>query len=418
MVAPRTGEGVSSTAPSSPADRETPATSPVWRMVLRTTSADNQRDCRESVDRSLNCMSDGPTSGRSGALRRSVHGIPVPSEGLPEPGKRGRVEKLWHLTASVGTLEVTQRRVSQSIDSIGATPECVRCLDLHWPWQDCAPAPAQYELFPEDRCQRGRIRLWSNRSKNRMMKRLATLDYESVGELWEMLTLTYPGSFPADGPTCKRHFRTFQKRYERKWGKMSAVWKFEFQRRGAPHFHLYVHRPAVSWREWKAWCARAWYEVVGSGDERHLRSGVRVDRQFCARTNNPRAIAWYFAKHQSHAGAKAYQNEVPVGFSEVGRFWGVVGLESTEESVEVGERLATELARTFRKLRRADHRGGRRVSLRGGSVWVLSWDPIGTLRRLIEADVGPPVAYLCQHPKSPSYGELRTWPPGVPRPIP
>lgn len=85
------------------------------------------------------------------------------------------------------------------------------------------------------------------------------------------VTLTYPDEFPT-ARASKRHLDTLFKRFERHWGRRAIVWKIEDQKRGAPHFHLLVVMPAGSSLEAEqAWWASAWFEVVGSGDARHLK---------------------------------------------------------------------------------------------------------------------------------------------------
>lgn len=86
---------------------------------------------------------------------------------------------------------------------------------------------------------------WSEKSRSRMVERLATLDYspfDTNGTSIAFLTLTYPGDWLAvasKASDSKRHLRALQKRFERSFGRpLFAVWKMEFQHRGAPHFHL------------------------------------------------------------------------------------------------------------------------------------------------------------------------------------
>jgi hypothetical protein len=61
-----------------------------------------------------------------------------------------------------------------------------------------------------------------------------------------MLTLTYPGDWLIVAPNAevvKRHFQALCKRYGRAWGEpLIGPWKLEFQRRGAPHFHISTPR--------------------------------------------------------------------------------------------------------------------------------------------------------------------------------
>src|SRR5690606_31407134 len=89
--------------------------------------------------------------------------------------------------------------------------------------------------------------------------------------------LTYPGEFCADGRTVKGHLSAFYRRWKRRFGPPRGAWKREFQRRGAPHFHLLLSWPeGVGLGPLRLWVARAWYEVVGSDDPEHLVAGTSV----------------------------------------------------------------------------------------------------------------------------------------------
>lgn len=241
---------------------------------------------------------------------------------------------------------------------------------------------------------RSYITEWSAKSKIRMMYRLATLDWENVTGVLEMVTLTYPREFPGDGRDCKRHLQLFRKRYERKFGPIQGVWKMEFQRRGAPHFHLYIGRPVMPWKEFLLWARNAWFEIVGSGDLRHLDQGVRVDRQFCSKSRSVKAVAWYFTKHQLHSGNKSYQNKVPKQFQNVGRFWGVWGMEANEVEIELTPEQFVQIRRDLVKLRRAAlKRSSARKPKAAGrliGLWALSCDGFGLGARLLTLYGGEP----------------------------
>jgi hypothetical protein len=89
------------------------------------------------------------------------------------------------------------------------------------------------------------------------------------------------------------------------------VWKLEPQRRGAPHFHLLLFglEEGLS----KDWLSRSWYEVVGSGDERHLRAGTRVEG-----IRSWRGVMSYAAKYLGKL------ESLPKDWlGGVGRWWGV-----------------------------------------------------------------------------------------------
>lgn len=225
-----------------------------------------------------------------------------------------------------------------------------------------------------------RIVEWSLASRRNMVRTFACLDWSpfaAAGVVAEMVTLTYPGDWRGsapDGRTVKRHLEQFRKRWERKWGPLVGVWKLEFQQRGAPHLHLYVARP-VSGRDadFRRWVSEAWFEVVGSGDIRHLRAGTGVDRQFCARAVDVRRLCTYFSKHNSKYSGKSEQNEVPAGFYDVGRFWGVWGMEKAVERVELTRGDYHQVVRVLRRLQRAARPGRRRLRSMGGEagLWTL-----------------------------------------------
>lgn len=348
-----------------------------------------------------------------------MHGVTVPDTWLSGLVDHGAGEYWWELTASLGTLEVRRRRLPggtelEAIKGVecdhesGSDPE-------HGPWcYGFDETDYQLGLFDGLVQPRGEITEWSAKSRQRMLKRLATLDFGSQPGIWEMVTLTYPRSFPTNGRVCKAHLLRFKKRYKRQWGSAVGTWKFEFQdERRAPHFHVYITRPAdSSIRKFMGWVSSTWYEIVASGDERHLRAGTGVDKQFCSRSAAPRAIAWYFAKHHGH---KSVQNIVPQGFRNCGRFWGVWGMVSTEQTVEISPEAAADLKRVMRSCRRSEISSDRQLRLRPdlANLWVLAWDPVKILRRLIDHYQGPEFLYLNERT-----GELRRWRPGRPRPLP
>lgn len=229
------------------------------------------------------------------------------------------------------------------------------------------------------------IRVWSSRSRSRMVEVLGTLDYSAffaTGEAPAMVTLTYPGDWLAVAPDAvesRRHLLLLRKRFERAWGRrLLAVWKREFQRRGAPHFHLLMVPPAglVNGQSFAQWLSSTWASIVGASTEcrcddpvghgealcwdseraRHLLAGTGIDHRAGAEASNPALVGVYFSKHGSFA-AKDYQNSAPDEWTgSVGRFWGVWGLAPIRASVEVAPAEGLAIARTLRRHSRAQGR--------------------------------------------------------------
>ena len=205
-----------------------------------------------------------------------------------------------------------------------------------------------------------------------------------------MVTLTYPSEFPTDGQVVKAHHERLYQRWTRHYGKPQGMWKQEFQERGAPHFHCFVGLPEQE-DPLRAWLLRAWYECVGSGDERHLYNGVDISRwRWGTLGENRSKVGLYFARHGAK-GWKSYQNELPDGYTSPGRWWGVWGLRPVEHVVLCDRdeymnhrRLTWTLQEKNRG--RKPRKGGRHKG-----AFTLSADGIGTGLRWVGTVQGYPV---------------------------
>jgi hypothetical protein len=153
---------------------------------------------------------------------------------------------------------------------------------------------------------------------------------DRTGRLPAMLTLTYPGEWltvAPDAEAIKRHFWALCKRYERAWGEpLIGLWKLEFQRRGAPHFHISTVPPMgfvevfdpdagrVRSVEFRTWLSITWAEIVAHPDpeqrDKHRLAGTGVDYAEGIKLTDPRRMAVYFAKYGT-AGGKEYQHRIP-----------------------------------------------------------------------------------------------------------
>lgn len=195
---------------------------------------------------------------------------------------------------------------------------------------------------------------WSAKSRAGMVARLLTLDYSSMMSNANlppaMITLTYPNEWQTlvpDGATAKKHLRLFQKRFAYEFKQpLVGCWKLEFQRRGAPHFHILCVPPlGVNFR---SWLSETWTEIVNPLDveerEKHLSAGTGLDYTEGLRSYDPKRVAVYFSKHSSASfGDKEYQNRPPelwTNSQSVGRFWGYWGLKPLIISAELSEEEA------------------------------------------------------------------------------
>lgn len=297
-----------------------------------------------------------------------LHGYPSAFEVSASAKTVGSVaESRWKLTVSPGSVAL-----QASLDRLPASDS------------DGETGDAETANGHEKR----RIVEFSSKSELRMMRRLVSLDYSpwlralASGSVLAMVTLTYPGTWQPLVPSAKAasaHLRAFRSRLERAIGPVAAISKREFQRRGAPHWHLMLPLPStIRGEPTPVWMSTAWFEVVGSGDERHLRAGTGVDWSTGARAIDPVRTARYFASYSAR-GSKAYQHVVPELWLEnggCGRFWSIWRLSPAEESVFIGFDEFVQLRRLMRGLDRSKRRTRkirvRRIDRRTGRIYYRS----------------------------------------------
>ena len=169
---------------------------------------------------------------------------------------------------------------------------------------------ANHESVP-----RGVVSGFSKAARKRMLELLNQLTFERIA----FVTLTYPAEFPLDGREYKKHLRRFRARMERKYPKIRVLWRLEFQRRGAPHFHLLLFdAPFLC----KFCLSYDWYKSVGSGDKKHLRRGTNI-KGVASKGENGKIIS-YVAKY----AAKPLDPQVKNDDTWTGRYYGRWNVET------------------------------------------------------------------------------------------
>lgn len=241
---------------------------------------------------------------------------------------------------------------------------------------------------------------WSRKSRANMVRALGEIDYLPMfsrpGVAPAMVTLTYPGDWLTVAPhgfAVKAHLDELMHRYRRAWEvDLLCVWKLEFQRRGAPHFHLLMVPPhgqaggrsdAVGHGlAFKPWLSLVWADIVDHPDPiehmNHLAAGTNVDFAEGLRLSDPRRAAVYFTKHGAFR-SKEYQHCVPEPWTEPGhgpgRFWGYRKLVRRVWSAELHPYDATALVRTIRRWAKAQQTT-QEVDVwrtKGGGVRIVDW---------------------------------------------
>jgi len=210
---------------------------------------------------------------------------------------------------------------------------------------------------------RGNITGFSNKSRMRLFKKLGKVD---KSQLPIFITLTYPATFPTEKEIYKRHLDSFIKRLIYRFPKIAGVWRLEYQKRGAPHYHLMVWGLSEG-KVLQRYISFIWYKVVGSGDEKHLKAGTQVKR-----VRSWRGVMSYAAKYMAK----------PDDISEFncGRVWGMFNRSwlpmSTVIIFEVSAKtviVAMRLMRRYAHLKSRDY-GALSILISDTKQWARALD--------------------------------------------
>jgi hypothetical protein len=159
---------------------------------------------------------------------------------------------------------------------------------------------------------RSEIKGFSKASRKRMIQQCAVMG-KSVPVF---LTLTYGDDYPSDPAEWKKHLANWGKRLKRYDPRLSAIWRLEPQKRGAPHYHLLIYQesgkaPFLP----KEWVAKSWSEVLGAySNADHLKAGTRIES-----LRSCRGAAFYVAKY---CAKLPEDDEFPPEWNRAGRLWG------------------------------------------------------------------------------------------------
>lgn len=215
---------------------------------------------------------------------------------------------------------------------------------------------------------RKEIKDFSKASRGRLLRALASINQEETA-LPDFLTLTYPGEFSGDWREWKKNLDALNHALVRRWPSVWGVWRLEFQKRGAPHFHFLLFDGAQVegkkvWdaarqkdriipdpqsehnREVMEWISKTWYRIVKSGDPRHLAAGTRIEP-----IQTWEGMSYYASKYLAKLPDEG--GFVPAKYEGTGRFWGKIGKTRWKVTIfekEVGEPLFFKVKRVLRKM--------------------------------------------------------------------
>ena len=215
---------------------------------------------------------------------------------------------------------------------------------------------------------RGEVRGFSRESRKRLIDLIHQVDRSALRPPL-FVTLTYPGEWPSDWQEYKRDLHNWLRRLARRYPAASVIWRLEFQKRGAAHYHVLVFGVTDLPKDW---LSASWYEVVASGDVRHLAAGTQV-----ATVHTWRGASFYCAKYLGKL--------CEFGTVDTGRCWGVRG-DLPVELVEVALSW-----REFHQVRRVFRHWYERTV--GREAWWCSQRGAGITAYLPEGEVARVLAW-------------------------
>lgn len=187
----------------------------------------------------------------------------------------------------------------------------------HYPQEDDPPKPEKPEA---PKRERGDIKGFSKKSRYRMQKRMNRLDFDNLENLYSV-TLTYPKRFPEDGITHKTDLDVILKRFKRRFGDdIEYLWKLEFQKRGAPHYHIIIRLPKRYQLPYlQRWLGKNWFEVAQRfWDEKqinHLDAGTQFKELTKKQGKDSlQSAAFYLCKYINKEEDNTPEHQ--------GRYWG------------------------------------------------------------------------------------------------
>jgi hypothetical protein len=204
--------------------------------------------------------------------------------------------------------------------------------------------------------KRSSVNSFSSAARRRLQRLLASIRTDAFDHAI-FITFTYPDEIPSQSKR-RRDWDRMQTSFRREFPSACGIWRLEFIERKsgknigkvAGHYHFLVFNLTEPLLQWLSF---AWYRVVGSGDEKHLRAGTSFEECW-----NREQAAFYLCKY----AAKEWDLEIEGS----GRRWGVLGDLSKIRGELVYQKVerkeAAKVARVCDGVRRANVRRRKKKS--------------------------------------------------------
>lgn len=227
-----------------------------------------------------------------------------------------------------------------------------------------------------DTSKRGKISGFSQRSRKRLLDYTSRIDWQ--GQKAVFVTLTYPRVFPS-AKEAKKHLKAFMERVRRRFPEASGLWRLEFQKRGAPHFHILFFN--LEWWD-KREVQQAWGEII-----KYEKPFTRIELIRSWRKAMS-YVSKYIAKRDSPENARGF-NYLP--YLHAGRVWGWFQKSKIPFAPCVVAILPI-IDRQFYQFRRYMRRYWKKIKMRGVPIgWTIYREDLNQLKNLLMLSTSMPV---------------------------
>ena len=160
---------------------------------------------------------------------------------------------------------------------------------------------------------RGKVERFSRKSRRNLLNKILQLEHRPG---YYFVTLTYQ-DYSLNYETWKKDLDRLFCSLRYHYPKMGFLWKLEYQKRGAPHYHLLLFDPSIPpLMELKSLVKNHWYRIVGIRSKEFRQHGTQVQI-----VKNIKQSGFYLAMYQ--VKDQNERTDIPSG-----RIWGVKGLKN------------------------------------------------------------------------------------------
>jgi hypothetical protein len=183
---------------------------------------------------------------------------------------------------------------------------------------------------------RGKIKGISRKSRKNLLRLLNKI--EPNGNYY-FVTLTYGKNYSLDFKEWKKHLHRLFSSLKYHYPKLSSIWRLEFQKRGAPHYHLLLSVPdKPSQSKLRLLIRKIWLRAIQDNSYATHRHAVRVDV-----VRDLKKCGFYLSLYQS----KDANDRQDIA---TGREWGIYGKPNLQFGAYGSECISRNEQRILRRI--------------------------------------------------------------------